>query len=53
MGGKRTDQKKKKAFKMPHTLVIIFMIILRRSCLPGSCRPAPMCVLRTRSPDGI
>ena len=36
----------KKAFKMPHTLVIIFMIILRRSCLPGSCRPAPMCVLR-------
>lgn len=51
--GEAKELTKKKAFKMPHTLVIIFMIIFAAVLFTWSCRPAPMCVLRTQSPDGI
>lgn len=39
---KELTKKKKKAFKMPHTLVIIFMIIFAAVLFTWVVRPAPM-----------
>ena len=51
--GEAKELTKKKAFKMPHTLVIIFMIIFAAVLFTWVVPSGAMCVLRTQSPDGI